>query len=206
MYVLDFANRIRTISERMTFKFLVDSKDTFDTILQDQSAAQASQRQFDTNFSGLLSNMVAQAVGFWRVEDDAPIWSETQDSSSGPTAPHYEILFGDGYVDALPPPSSGNYFSAVSVGLTPNSRGSITLNSSDPFTFPNINPNLLGTKHDVYIAVQGSYSFNTRWLVESELTVPYPIFSGQEGARIPVQAPVQRLRYRGIRTHCSASF
>lgn len=143
----------------------MNSKDTFDTILQDQSVAQAAQQQFGTNFSGPLSNMVAQAVGFWRVPNDAPIWLETQDPSSGPTAPHYEILFGDGYVHALPPPTSGNYFSAVSVNMTPNSRGSITLNSSDPFTFPNIDPNLLGTKHDIYIAVQGRCCY-VEWLME----------------------------------------
>lgn len=143
---------------------MVNSKDTFDTVLQDQSVAQAAQQQFGTNFSGPLSNMVAQAAGFWRVPDDAPIWLETQDSSSGPAAPHYEVLFGDGYVHALPPPSSGNYFSAVSVNLTPNSRGSITLASSDPFAFPNIDPNLLGTKHDVYIAIQGRCSRWAEWL------------------------------------------
>src|ERR1700733_6502872 len=113
-----FGNHVRhdiisasMLSEPIIVQFVVNSKDTFDTILQDQPAAQAAQQQFGTNFSGPLSNMVAQAVGFWRVPNDSPIWSEAQDSSSGPTAPHYEILFGDGYVHALPPPAGGNYFS-----------------------------------------------------------------------------------------------
>lgn len=101
--------------------------------------------------------MVAQAAGFWRVPETDPIWSEAGviDASSGPKAPHYEILFGDGYVHALPPPNTGNYFSAVTVNLTPSSRGAITLTSSDPFAFPTIDPNILGTKEDAYIAVQG---------------------------------------------------
>lgn len=101
--------------------------------------------------------MIAQAVGFFRVPSSAPIWDEFTDVSSDPVkAPHIEVLFGDGFAHALPPADPGNYFSMSHLNLTPNSRGAITITSSDPFAFPAIDPNLLGTKHDVYIAVEGT--------------------------------------------------
>lgn len=134
---------------------MVHNRDTFDTLLQDPAVAQAAQQQFGTNFSGPLANMVPQVASFWRLPEDAPIWSEAKDESSSSTAPHYELLFGDGYAHVLPPPTTGNYFSSANVVLTPNSRGTITLTSSDPFAFPAIDPNLIGSKHDAYIAVQG---------------------------------------------------
>ena len=80
--------------------------------------------------------------------------------SSGPDSPHYEVLFGDGWLDLVPPPSEGNYLSLSTVGFNPSSRGELKLKSGDPWVQPAINPNLLGTELDVYTAVQGeSLSF-----------------------------------------------
>lgn len=141
--------------------------------------------------------MVAQAVGFWRLPSDAPIWSEpgVVDPTSGPEAPHYEVLFGDGYVHALPPPNDGNYYSAVTVNLAPSSRGAVTLASNDPFGIPIINPNLLGTKEDVYVSVQGKLQCSVnQWPYGFEGTMTnLGHNSFQESSRVHVQAYVQRL-------------
>ncbi|KAF8320440.1 alcohol oxidase [Clavulina sp. PMI_390] len=131
----------------------INHKDTFDSVLRDPAYAQQEGIKYATSHTGLLSNTLGQGIGFWRVPDDAPIWNEFKDTSSGPKAPHIEVLFTDGYVAATPAADpTGNYFSSGTLGLTPNARGSITIKSNDPFEFPNIDPNLLGTKHDLYIA------------------------------------------------------
>ncbi|KAF8319793.1 alcohol oxidase [Clavulina sp. PMI_390] len=130
----------------------VNNKNTFDSLLQDQSFGQQEGEKFATNKSGLLANTLGQGVGFWRVPDDASIWNEFKDISAGQNAPHIEVLFTDGYVEGHPPTDPGNYFSCATLTLTPHARGSVTITSNDPFEFPAINPNLVGTKHDLYIA------------------------------------------------------
>ena len=138
---------------------MIDSKDTIDTLLQEPPAAQAAQQLFGTTFSGPLANTVAPSVGFWRVPSTAAPFSKpgVVDASSGPEAPHYEVLFGDGYVNIFPPPATGNYFSATTVGLTPSSRGELKLKSADVWAAPSINPNLVGTELDLHIAVEGTF-------------------------------------------------
>lgn len=136
---------------------MIDTRETFDSILQEPAVAQAAQQQFGTSFSGPLANAVAPGVGFWRLPSTAPIFSKPgiADLSSGPGAPHYEVFFGDGYVNVLPPPSIGNYFSVVTATLTPTARGELKLKSGNVWDAPSINPNLLGTELDLYTAVQG---------------------------------------------------
>ncbi|KAJ7726263.1 hypothetical protein DFH07DRAFT_852991 [Mycena maculata] len=59
----------------------------------------------------------------------------TDPAPGGPRSPHYEILPLNG-AGALALPSTGNFFSLVVALLCPVSRGSVTLNPTDPFAAP----------------------------------------------------------------------
>lgn len=54
----------------------------------------------------------------------------------------------------LATPKTGNYFSVFTNVISPASRGTIKLQSTDPFTAPLIDPQLLGSPVDVAIIVE----------------------------------------------------
>lgn len=51
-------------------------------------------------------------------------------------------------------PTTGNWLSIILAVVSPTSRGSVTLTSSDPFENPIIDPNLLSTAEDLSMMVQ----------------------------------------------------
>lgn len=55
----------------------------------------------------------------------------------------------------FPTKETGNYFNLPVGCVSPSSRGSVSINSSDPFAFPLIDPNLLADPRDIYIVRQG---------------------------------------------------
>ena len=97
-------------------------------------------------------------MAYLRLPTDAPIYKEpgVRDNTPGPKSPHIELLFGDGFATVLEPvPDEGNFVTVAVVPMSPSSRGSILLQSSDPFVAPLIDPNFLTEKLDVYTFVEG---------------------------------------------------
>ncbi|KAJ2912470.1 hypothetical protein MD484_g7944, partial [Candolleomyces efflorescens] len=81
--------------------------------------------------TGPLANLTFSGRPFiWaRIPENDPIFEEYgPDPASGENAPHIEIIPGD----------TGSQVSAIIIMLTPKSRGSVTLRSSDPFDPPAI--------------------------------------------------------------------
>ena len=68
----------------------------FDALLQEWEGTQPHQ--------GVLSNGGSNQVGWFRLPEDDPIWGTEDDPSTGPTSPHYELLFR---VRLLPQASEG---------------------------------------------------------------------------------------------------
>ncbi|TFY79437.1 hypothetical protein EWM64_g4577 [Hericium alpestre] len=102
-------------------------------------------------------------LGWKRVPSNASIFETVPDPSSGPFSPHIEMLPFNGWVSYVnPPPATGHYLTMYLAMVSPASRGNITLASSDPFTYPIINPNLLGHEFDKYamrFAINASRAF-----------------------------------------------
>ncbi|KZS94138.1 hypothetical protein SISNIDRAFT_485068 [Sistotremastrum niveocremeum HHB9708] len=94
------------------------------------------------------------AIAFLRVPSNNSIFQQFPDTATGPGAPHYEFLWRDAWASSLPvtPPATGFFTSVVQVVVAPASRGSITLASADPFTFPIIDPAFLTSEFDVLVA------------------------------------------------------
>ncbi|KAI0642213.1 alcohol oxidase [Trametes meyenii] len=106
--------------------------------------------EWETKRRGIGTNSVLGIVQFLRIPQNDSIFSTHPDPSSGPTAPHIEILPKPGTYPFLGPvPSEGAFTMFTAALVSPTSRGSVTLSSNDPFTPPLIDPNFLSTAFDV---------------------------------------------------------
>ncbi|KAJ7493660.1 alcohol oxidase [Mycena latifolia] len=125
------------------FSFLVNSTNTFDNAARNATLAAEEFDQWNTTRTGPLVDATTSQIGWLRLPENSTILQEFPDPSAGPLSAHFEWLFANGFT-GTPLPPTGNYFLTSVVLVSPTSRGSITLNSSNPFDTPLINPNLLG--------------------------------------------------------------
>lgn len=110
--------------------------------------------------TGMMTTQVAEAAGFCRTaaRADAPASLRDKDLSSGATSADLELLVGSAVFidhgnDKSAPP--GDYASLGPIMLRPESRGTVTLASADPFTPPRVAANYLSTQHDVDMLTYG---------------------------------------------------
>ncbi|KAF7378218.1 Choline dehydrogenase, mitochondrial [Mycena sanguinolenta] len=127
----------------------VNSNGTFDVLEQNATALAADLEQWNRTQFGIMANSPLAFLVWSRVPDSS---YSTPDPSAGPNTPHYELLFANGFfsdVDNLP--SNGSFMTLVTCVTAPSSRGELTLNTTNPFDQPNINPNMLGTDFDNFV-------------------------------------------------------
>ncbi|KAJ7436219.1 alcohol oxidase [Mycena latifolia] len=127
--------------------WLVNSTDTFDNIARNATLAADELEQWNTTRTGPLVDSIASQIGWLRLPENSSIIQEFGDPSAGPLSGHLELLFENGVVGT--PPPTGNYYTMSTAVVSPTSRGSITLNSSNPFDPPLISPNLLASQFDL---------------------------------------------------------
>ncbi|KAG6847347.1 hypothetical protein H0H93_008725, partial [Arthromyces matolae] len=140
----------------------VNSTDTFDDIQRDPQLRAQYLNQWSVNGTGPLVLTTASHLIYRRVPSNSTVFEEVPDPSSGENAPHYEIFTVNGAFGATPP--EGHYMSLVSIVVNPASRGSITLNSSNPFEPPLIDTASLTSPFDRFAlseAVKASSLFLT---------------------------------------------
>ncbi|KAF8199817.1 alcohol oxidase [Mycena galopus ATCC 62051] len=129
--------------------WLVNSTNTFDNAERNATLAAEELQEWITSKAGPLIDPTTSQLGWLRLPDDSPILQNFSDPSSGPLSAHFEMLFENG-IPGTPPPT-GNYFTISTGVVSPSSRGSVTINSTDPFDPPVINPNLLDAELDILI-------------------------------------------------------
>ncbi|KAJ7745458.1 alcohol oxidase [Mycena maculata] len=129
--------------------WLVDSTDTFDDLNRNATLAAEDLAQWNDTRTGPLADPITSQLGWLRLPDDSPVLQGILDPSAGPLSAHFELLFENGIVGT--PPPTGHYLSMSAAVVSPSARGSVTLNSTDPFSSPVIDPNLLGAALDVAI-------------------------------------------------------
>ncbi|KAF4610917.1 hypothetical protein D9613_007239 [Agrocybe pediades] len=126
----------------------VNSNDTFEKFTENPTVSEADLKLWQNNKTGVFANSIANNVGWVRFPNDSSVLSNQEDPAAGPHTAHFELLISNGL--SIPPfPTAGNFLSITTVLLTPTSRGSVTINSSDPFAAPLIDPNMLSTEFDV---------------------------------------------------------
>ncbi|KAJ7083448.1 hypothetical protein C8R44DRAFT_903857 [Mycena epipterygia] len=102
-------------------------------------------------YTGPFVDGVATHAGWLRLTADSPALAAHTDLSSGPDVPHLELTFKFNPGGTIPGPG---YFINIGVALlSPVSRCSVTINSSDPIAPPLINPGYLEEEFDVLALV-----------------------------------------------------
>ncbi|KAF7375565.1 Choline dehydrogenase, mitochondrial [Mycena sanguinolenta] len=128
--------------------FYVNSNETFDSITMNGTLTEEDIAIWNATQQGPLVDSPLAHLGWARV----PSNPYGPDTTAGPTTPHYEILFSNGFLSTTTPlPSSGHFMTIVSAITSPAARGTVTLTSTNPFIQPNIDPNMLGTDYDMYL-------------------------------------------------------
>ncbi|KAJ8521491.1 hypothetical protein ONZ45_g1834 [Pleurotus djamor] len=133
--------------------WLVDDTDTYDTIFRDQVLMDQYLEEWEQFGTGPFAGGVTNALGALRLPNDASIFNEYPDTTAGPNSGHYELLFTNGLLLGTPP--TGNYISVGATLLSPASRGTLTINSADPFSSPVIDLGLLSHEFDQFTAREG---------------------------------------------------
>ncbi|KLO19189.1 aryl-alcohol oxidase-like protein [Schizopora paradoxa] len=139
----------------MSNYFFVNSNNTFDNVLRNTSILNADLALWMENHTGLFSDGPANGVAFLRMPSNSSAIKEFGDPTAGPLSAHIELVFADGFAaTTTPQPPTGQFLTINSAVVSPTSRGSVTLNSSDPFVFPNIDPNFFATTFDQQVMLQ----------------------------------------------------
>ncbi|KAF9458889.1 aryl-alcohol oxidase [Collybia nuda] len=133
----------------------VNSSDTYDSVLRNPDEFKVSLAQWTKDRTGPLGSHITNNLGWLRLPKTASIFKTTHDPAAGPKSSHFEMLFVNMWVNPnVPPPPTGNFMSVVLALISPTSRGSIKITSSNPFAKPLINPNLVATDFDIFTLVE----------------------------------------------------
>ncbi|KAJ6518182.1 hypothetical protein C8R47DRAFT_1205247 [Mycena vitilis] len=133
-----------------SLSFLVNSNNTYETAERNATLAAEQFAQWNNSRSGPLVDPTGGPKGWLRIPDNSSIFERFPDPAAGLNTAHYELLFSNGLAGPVPP--TGNFISIRGAVVSPLSRGSVTLDSDDPLAAPVINPNLLGTEFDLFVA------------------------------------------------------
>ncbi|KAK0481456.1 aryl-alcohol oxidase-like protein [Armillaria novae-zelandiae] len=113
----------------------------------------------DTNtWDDIIRNLTYRMnchISWSRLPDDSPIFEMFDDPAAGPNTPHLEIDFSNSW--SIPTsliPDTGNFLSLETCVVSPASRGTVKLNSSDPLDPPLIDPAYLSSQFDVFAMVE----------------------------------------------------
>ncbi|KAF9254618.1 alcohol oxidase [Marasmius fiardii PR-910] len=146
----------------------VNSNSTFDPVLRSDTLIPPLLEQWENNRTGLLVVPVGgSTVAFLK---NPPGFMSGVDPSSGPRSGNVELLFCNGFepLGPTPFPPTGRFMTVLTAVVSPTSRGSVTLNSSNPFDNPILDPQLYTTDFDINTMVQAiktadSFVHRPRW-------------------------------------------
>ncbi|KAH6904174.1 aryl-alcohol oxidase [Coprinopsis sp. MPI-PUGE-AT-0042] len=114
------------------------------------------------NKSGPLSSTGMNTLGWVRLPQDWEAWKRFDDPAAGTDTPHFELIFFNRGLY----PSPGPIFSIWVLLATPKSRGSVTLNASEPSADPLIDANMLESDFDL-LAMRRAFKMVDRLLSAS---------------------------------------
>ncbi|KAJ3511702.1 hypothetical protein NLJ89_g3945 [Agrocybe chaxingu] len=144
----------------ITLSWRVNSSGTYDDYRRNSALQDEALQTWKTTRQGVYATGASQHIGFVRVPSNSSVFANAPDPASGPGSPHFEILvsvstlifvavfcliktYAEFPYRTTPP--EGNYLSILALLSSPgdNARGSVKLNSSDPFSIPLIDTGLL---------------------------------------------------------------
>ncbi|KAF7377177.1 GMC oxidoreductase [Mycena sanguinolenta] len=128
------------------FGWSVNSTQTTDSITQNATRFNEAFAQWNATRTGPFVEIPATHLAWMRLDADSPIFENVIDPAAGPQTPHIEMAVRTGGLPLAP----GNFISVGLAVLTPTSRGSISLQSNNPFDPPLIDVGLLTTDFDLF--------------------------------------------------------
>ncbi|KAJ7600946.1 hypothetical protein C8J56DRAFT_813923 [Mycena floridula] len=126
----------------------VSSNLTWDTVLRNATLEAEILEQWKESKTGLMVDTSENHAAWLRVPTDTTAFSKFKDPSSGNRSAHYEFLFQNGLST---PQAEGNFINIPTGCVSPASRGAVSINSTDPFAAPLIDPGLLTEDVDLFI-------------------------------------------------------
>ncbi|KAJ6518101.1 aryl-alcohol oxidase-like protein [Mycena vitilis] len=152
----------------------VNTTDTFDSINENATLFAEGMALWNASRTGpFVDSGIVTHTGWFRLASNSSAFSVHGDPSPGPDAPHLEFIINPGG-------SSGSPKNVMSIGValvSPVSRGSVAINSTDPFAAPLIDPGFLSSDWD-YLALCDGIALAQRF-------VSAPAWSGYVGAMLP---------------------
>ncbi|KAJ3881119.1 hypothetical protein F5051DRAFT_495118 [Lentinula edodes] len=131
-------------------KWLVNSTHTLETIARNDTLLAEVTREWQHRRMGPLVDPPLSFIGWLRLPGNSSIFQQVPDPAAGPNTSHYELIITNGAL-AQPAPATGNFLTFSTSVSSPTSRGTITLNSSNPLEYPLINFNLFSTTFDRFV-------------------------------------------------------
>ncbi|KAF8962140.1 aryl-alcohol oxidase [Flammula alnicola] len=99
----------------------------------------------------MFANNVVNNFGFARIPSNATIFKTTHDPAPGPLSPHWEIITSNFWFNpGIAQPPTGSFMTIIAVLISPTSRGTVKLRSSNPLDKPLIDPKYLTTDFDIF--------------------------------------------------------
>ncbi|KAJ7368922.1 pyranose dehydrogenase [Mycena albidolilacea] len=149
----------------------VNSNETFASITGNATRFAQGLAQWNTSRTGpFVDSGVGTHIGFSRLPKHSSAFAVHADPSPGPGAPHLEMTFTPGGFGAV----GANLMTIDIAVVSPVSRGSVTINSNDPFAPPLIDPGYLSSEFDVIALREG--------VAQAKQFVSAPVWSGYLGA------------------------
>ncbi|KAJ6535956.1 pyranose dehydrogenase [Mycena vulgaris] len=144
--------------------WFVNSTETFESYTQNATQLMLNlDRWNDTRQGPLVSTIVGAHIVWLRLDEDSPIFEQHPDPSAGKNTPQIEVQIANGIGLTTPvPPEGGNFISFQTCVVSPASRGSIMLNTSNPFDSPLIDPGLFVDGYDLFamrVAIKKAVQF-----------------------------------------------
>ncbi|KIK62544.1 hypothetical protein GYMLUDRAFT_260265 [Collybiopsis luxurians FD-317 M1] len=129
----------------VTNVFLVNSNKTTDDLLRNATLLNKVYTEFNKTGMGPLVVTGGNQISFFRASES--LTHKFGDPSSGRNSPHLEMLPANGFY-GIPPPA-GHFLTLETTVVSPASRGSLTINSTNPFANPLIDPGYLTSPFDI---------------------------------------------------------
>ncbi|KAJ6521102.1 aryl-alcohol oxidase [Mycena vulgaris] len=155
--VLDNPSVGQNVSDHVSvsLSWSVSSNKTIESISQNATAFNEAFAQYNETHTGPFVEVGSTNVGWLRLDPQSEIFEEFPDPSAGPTAPHIELIFSAGFTLRSAATPQGHFMNIGAVMVTPLSRGSVTLNSSNALVPPLIDPQFLASDFDLFVVRDG---------------------------------------------------
>ncbi|KAF7303710.1 Pyranose dehydrogenase [Mycena indigotica] len=146
--------------------WLVNSTQTYESFSNNATQMAEDLAQWNKTRTGpLVSTIVGGHMAWLRLENSSTILKRFQDPAAGINTPHLELQIASGIgLETVIPEDGGNFISIQTSVVSSASRGTITLNTSNPnpFNAPLIDPAVFTHRFDVEamrVAIQKAVKF-----------------------------------------------